>query len=358
MTKRHKHTRPWRVLWLIPVAAVAALSIIATGGSGDGDDGPDDVEPPLVILSNYNFILANLNDGAQLTADVGGELTVTIDIDGLFFGNLDLDVGVGTDVTFLSYILRANNRIDLTVASPQGSPLDGTFAVIFTADINAAVDDAPTSGSFNVVTPTETVTVTILATGVQLALNGGMPIDYTWDEFTNLLDDELNKPWQRRASLAGGAIEFLVEQFFNVAGILGDLELVTLNSPYVETCDMFTGSPPQGVLAQGDVTITWLGSGELSDGDDFTWEFNNCWSLDDEELLHGTVSLREYTESVDFNTGVLFNIGFGSLGAGAPGGVSFDLTFSETVEAEGVWSIPADGVVALSGGFILNIQQP
>ena len=360
MNSPGKGSKPWRVLWLIPVAVLAAVSIIATGGGsgGGGDDGPGDVEPPLVILTNYNFFLANLNDGALLTADVGGEFTVTIDIDGLLAGNLDLDVGVGTSVTFLSYLLRANNRIDITVASPEGSPLDGTFAVLFSADINALVDEAPTSGSFDVVTPAETVTVTILADGVQLALNGGMPIDYTWDEFTDLLDDELSKPWQRRASLAGGAIEFLVEQFFNIASILGDLEMVTLNSPYIETCDMFTGSPPQGVLAQGDFTITWLGSGELSDGDDFTWEFNNCWSLDEEELLDGTVSLREYAESVDFNTGVLFYIGFGGLGAGAPGGVSFDLTFSETVEADGVWSIPADGVVALSGGFILNIQEP
>ena len=37
MTKRSKHTLPWRVLWLIPVGLIAALSIVATGGSG-GDD--------------------------------------------------------------------------------------------------------------------------------------------------------------------------------------------------------------------------------------------------------------------------------------------------------------------------------
>ena len=129
-----------------------------------------------------------------------------------------------------------------------------------------------------------------------------------------MVDDELAPGFrQRKASLAFGAIEFLVQQFFNVAGILDDLELVPLNNPYVETCDMFTSSPPQGVLAQGEFTITWLGSGELSDGDDFMWAFTNCWSQDDEELLDGTVTLEDYTESVDFNTGVLFNIGFGGL---------------------------------------------
>ena len=121
---------------------------------------------------------------------------------------------------------------------------------------------------------------------------------------------------------------------------------------------MFTGGPPQGVVAQGMFSITWLGSGELSDGDDFTWAFIDCWSQDDEELLDGMLTLEDYTETVDFNTGVLVNIGFGSLGAGEPGGVIYDLSFSETVESQGLWTIPADGVITVTGGFVLNIQQP
>ncbi len=360
MNRQSKCSRLWRALWLIPVPFIAALSIIATGGgSGGGSDVQfDDVEPPLVILSNYNFFLGNLNNGDLLTADVGGEFTVTVDIDGLLAGNLDLDVGANNTVTFLSYLLRAGNSINLTVTSTEGSPLDGTFGVSLDTDIEAAVGELPTGGSFVVgYVDSLPFSVIILADGVALQTVSGT-ISYTWEEFMALLDDEQAQPWQRQASLAFGVIEFLVEQFFNVAGILGGLELVTLNNPYVETCDMFTGSPPQGVLAQGEFTITWLGSGELSDGDDFTWAFTNCWSQDDEELLDGTVTLEDYTESVDFNTGVLFNIGFGGLGAGAPGGVIFDLTFSETEEDQGVWTIPADDVVTVSGGFVLNIQQP
>ena len=72
MNSPGKRSKPWRVLWLIPVAVLAALSIIATGSSGNGgNDGPDDVGPPLVILTNYNFFLANLNLGPLLEADVG-----------------------------------------------------------------------------------------------------------------------------------------------------------------------------------------------------------------------------------------------------------------------------------------------
>jgi hypothetical protein len=336
-----------------------ALLLVGCGGSGGGgNDVPDDVEAPLVILENYNFFLGNLNNGELLTANVGGEFTVTVDIDGLLAGNVDLDVAADNTVTFLSYLLRADNRIRLTVGSPEGSPLDGTFGVYFNTDIVATVNEAPTSGSIILEFPeTLSVAVHILADGVELRSLGGTD-QYTWEEFAALLDDELAEPWRRHASLAFGVIEFLVGQFFNVADILDDLELVPANNPYVEACDMFTGGPPQGVLAQGEFTITWLGSGELSDGDDFSWAFTNCWSRDDEELLDGTVTLEDYTESVDFNTGVLFDIGFGGLGAGAPGGVIFDLTFSETVENQGVWTIPADDVIAVSGGFVLNIQQP
>jgi len=359
MNTRSNKPRPWRVLWLIPVAVLAALSIVATGGSGGGGGNGGDVdEAPLVILPNYNFFLANLNNGAPLTVVVGDEYTVTVDFDNLLAGNLDLNVGVGNTVTFLSYFLRANTDFSFTVTSPQGSPLDGSYAVNFTDNVGAVIGDAPTSGAFNVVMGIDTITVTILANGVQLVLNGGAPIDYTWDEFTDLLDDEMNEPWQRWASLAGGAVEFIVVQFFNVANILDDLELVTFNSPFVETCDMFTGTPPDGVLAQGEVTVTWLGSGELADGDDFTWQFTQCWDQDDEELLDGTITLQDYTETVDFDTGVLFDIGFGSLGGNAPGGVIFDITISETEENQGVWTIPADEVITLSGGFVLNIQQP
>ena len=358
MTKRSKHTLPWRVLWLIPVGFIAALSIVATGGGGGGDDGLDDVEAPLVILPNYNFFLGNLNNGALLTVDVAGQFTVTVDIDGLIAGNLDLDVGANNTVTFLSYLIRTGNRIDITVTSPEGSPLDGTFSVDVASDIIATIDAPPTSGGLVVQLPDALpFSVTFLVDGVQLNSLGGTT-DYTWEEYMDLLDDESIAPWARKASLAGGALQFIVEQFFNVADILDELELVTLNNPIVETCDMFTGSPPQGVLAQGDVTVTWLGSGELSDGDDFTWEFNDCWSVDDEELLQGTLTLQDYTESVDYNTGVLFSIGFGGLGAGAPGGVIFDFSFSETVEAGGVWTIPPDGVMTVSGGFVMNIQQP
>jgi len=356
MIKPLKSTEPWRLLSLFPIAILAVLSIIATGGDGDGDGGNGDVDPPLNILPTYNFFLTNMVGDALLTVSVGDLFTISVDFDGLFPGSVDLDVDAADNVTFLSYIVRQGARFDPTVSSIGESPLDGTFAVIVTEEIGAMIDDAPASGAFNVVTAAETVAVSIFGDGVQLSLNGGDPVAYTWDEFTDLIDDETQETWQRRAALAAGSFEFMLDLFFSVADTLDDLEAVTFNNPLVEVCDMFTGSPPDGVLAQGDTTVTWLGSGELSPGDDFDWQFNQCWSDSTYELLDGAISLEDYTESVDSNTGTLFEIGFGDL-SGQPG-VVFNLTIAETVEDQGVFTIPPDDVIIVTGGFAMIIQSP
>ena len=361
MIKRLTFTRPWRVLWLVPVAALGALSIIATGGgSGDGDGNGGNgggVDPPIDLASSYNFFLENLQGDALLTAVVGDSFTVTVDFDGLLPGGIDLDAlsDVG-NVIIAALRIRDTASIDLTVTSPEGSPLDGTFSIIATEDIDF-LGPSLWSGAFNVVTPVETVAVTVVFGGVEIRLNGGPPISYNFEEFDNLLDDEMVDAWQRRAALAAGALEFIMDQFLNVADVLDSLEAVTLNNPTISACDMFTGSPPDGVLAQGQITITWLGSGELSDGDDFTWDFNECWNQNGEELIHGTVTLQDYTETVDFNTNTLFEIGFGGIGD-VPGGVIFDFTISETVENQGAWTIPLDGVINVTGGFSVTIQLP
>jgi hypothetical protein len=102
-------------------------------------------------------------------------------------------------VTFLSYAARAGSRFDLVVSSGGLFPLDGTIAVILTEDLAFDFIGAPpTSGAFDVVIPAETISVTVVASGVQLSLSGGEVIPYTWDEFENLLDDDAQEPWLRR----------------------------------------------------------------------------------------------------------------------------------------------------------------
>jgi hypothetical protein len=332
MTKPLNNSRPWRLLWLFPVAVLAVLSIVASGGSGGGDgpefDDADDL--PLVILPTYNFFLANLEGDALLTAAVGSLFTASVDIDGLFPGSLDLVADVNNNVSFMAYSVRPSARFDLTVTSNGVLPIDGTFTVIVTEEINAMIDDAPGSGAFNVLTPTETVAVSILGNEVQLSLNGGAAVVYnTWDEFTALVDDDTKEAWQRRAAMAAGSFEFIVELFFQIADVLDELEAVTFANPLIEVCDMFTAPPPDGILAQGDTTVTWLGSGELLPGDNFTWQFNQCWIDASDDVIDGVISLENYTETVDTNTNTLFEIGFGGV-SNQPGGIIFDLTIAET----------------------------
>lgn len=368
MIKTDNNASPWRTLWLIPVSLFAVLTIVATGGGGgDGGGGPidDGDSGPVNLLPTYNFFLANLADGSLLTvqrpgAAIGVAFAVSFDIDGLLANTVDISVNASNEVSFLSYVARAGSRFDLIVTSGAVDPLEGTIAVIFTEDLTFdTIGAPPTSGAFNVVIPAETIGVTVVAGGVQLSLNGGQAVSYTWEQFGNLFDDDAEEVWLRRASLAGGALAFLYEYFFNVADILDELELATLTNPFVESCDMFTGSPPDGVLAQGEITVTWTGSGELSPGDDFSWDFNQCW-LDEpgdpaDDLLDGTLLLENYAETVDFGTNTLFEIGFGGL-SGQPGGVIFDLAVSETFENNGVFSI--SDVTTISGGFVMIIQAP
>ena len=142
MTRLRNKDQPWRVLWLIPIALAAALSIVATGGGGGGggdsgivvDDG-DDV--PVTILPNYNFFLANLAGDQLLTASVGNLFTASLDIDGLFPGNLDLNTDVNNNVTFVSYRIRQTARVDVTVTPIMPTALEGTFTVVVNEDIAA-----------------------------------------------------------------------------------------------------------------------------------------------------------------------------------------------------------------------------
>lgn len=365
MIKTSTNPSPWRALWLLPVSVFAVLTIVATGGGGGGGDdggglgGGDDLGP-VTILPTYNFLLTNLNTGELLTASLGSGLSVSIDIDGLLHSSVDLSVSTGNEVTFLSYVGRAGSRFDLNVSSTGEFPAASPVAVLFTQDITVDFGSPPSSGAIDVVVPGETVTVTMTAVGVQLSVNGGDAVSYSWDEFMVLLEDEAAEAWVRRASLAVGAVEFTYELFFDVAEILDDLDVATLSNPLVESCDMFTGTPPAGVLPQGELTLTWLGSGELSPGDDFEWLFNQCW-LDEpndstDDLIDGTILMQNYTETVDFNTNTLFEIGFGDLN-GLPG-VVFDVTVSETVETDGVFTIAPEGVVTVTGGFAMIIQAP
>ncbi len=360
------------VLRYLLASAITVLGLALLIGSGGGGGGGDDnsgslpggggvIDDPVTILPTYNMILADLPGENPLTANVGGAYSVALDFDDdLFFTTINLDVSADNSVTLLSYEAQRLSGFNLVVSSDGTTPLDATLSVTVDADIAANVDEAPTSGALSVLTPEGVVGVNINGGDVVMTLNGAAAVSYTWSQFEDLLEEETAPVWQRQASLAANALGLVYELFVLIAERLDELEAVTLNNPTVASCDMFTGTPPLGVMAQGETGITWLGSGQLSDDDDFLWEFTDCWlddPLDDtDSLFDGSIDLQDYTETVDTNTNTLFEIGFGSI-SGRPGGIIFDLEVSETEEANGAFTIAPEDVFTLTGGFAMIIQQ-
>ena len=323
-----------------------------------GDDGIIP-QPPPNILTKYNFAIGSLIDDMPLEAEVGGVLAVEVNFGNTLRGSMELSVSATNEVTLLRYVTNPGSTVSVSVTSIQEPALDGMFGVTVTEAMHAEIYDEPTSGVFEAVAGEDTITVRITGTGVELSLNGGPSSAYTWSEYTDLLYGVGVEDWQRVASLAGGMFEFIFEYFTNAADVFDDLEFIALNSPYDETCDMFTGSPPEGVPAQGMGRITWQGSGELMPGHTFHWEFMNCWVGfgGSGELMNGMIQMSNYIETIDASN-TLTRVGFGPSN-GVAGGVEFPgYRIEETGEHGGMHMIDLSSSVRVSGGFSVIFEAP
>jgi hypothetical protein len=342
------------MLLMIPVAVMAALSIVATGGSsGDGDgDIPDPPDVPPVILPSYNFEVGSLTGGLLLTAEVGSIGTITVDLGNTLLGSIDLSVSATNEITLLSYTTAPGSTMTITVASLAEPTLNGSVMLNVTEAINVNVFDEPNSGAFEIVSDlSPTITVSISSVGVELSLGGAPAIPYTWSEYTDLLESETAQDWERVASLAGGTLEFVYDFFINAADVLDDLEVVVANNPTAAACDMFTLPGPEDVLPQGEESITWLGAGGDIVGSIFDWRFTDCWFEEGEELYTGLIQLVNYIEEVDASN-TLTRIGFAPNGS--DGGIFFvDLTIAETDDVGGVYVINPLNTVVINGGFTM-----
>jgi hypothetical protein len=222
----------------------------------------------------------------------------------------------------------------------------------------AGLADEPTSGAFEVVTATETTTMTIVPFGVELSLNGAAPIALSWEDYDNLLDDAQAEMWQRRASLAGGTFGFIFDRMFQIADLLDSLEQTESATPIVTTCDEFPGTPPDGVLLQGEHVLTRLGSGaDLTPGDVFDWTFTNCWFESSTSLIDNFLQMQNYIEVIDAGN-TLTRIGFGPDNNIGGGVLYFDWTVAETVENQGVYTIDPEDEIVINGGFSMLFTQP
>ena len=218
-------------------------------------------------------------------------------------------------------------------------------------------------GAFEVVTPTETVTVNMITSdlfpyGVEMSLNGATATFFEWHEYDSLLHDLKAETWQRRASVAAAAFGYVIDRIFEIVGLLDSLEQTESADPIVSACDEFQGTPPAGVLLQGEHVLTRLGSGEnLSPGDVFDWRFTNCWFADSNSLIDNSMQMQNYIEDINANN-TMTRIGFGPENNISGGVLFFDWTVAETEEIDGVYTIDPDERVEVNGGFSMVLTQP
>lgn len=341
----------WRLLILVPIAMLVVLSINACSSSSN-NGGLDDVDD-ITILPTYGYQISASPVAGPLTVSLpseGGMQTIALDFGNTLNGEVNVSVDINNFATVTDYSLRSLSTI--SVDSDVGVPFLGAFTIEVTEDMQLLVGDPPSSGALNVVTATETITLQAFANGVEIRLDGGLPITLTWDELADILGDLQMLDWHRRAALAAEILEFTFVQVLSITETLNliDDPLATIN-PLVESCDAFTGSPPANVLAQGETRFTWLGSGSFPQGgDDFQWAFTDCWFDDandtEDQLLNGSIALNNYIEIVDGQSNL--------IGTGYDEVIYNNLTIAETEEnPPGVFSIDPSNTFTVTGGFDL-----
>lgn len=343
----------WRLFLLTPIAVAGALSISACDSSSNNGGLQDDDD--IIILPTYGYQISASPTGGPITVtipDAGGALVFSLDLGNTLNGDINVSVDASNQASVTDYTLRTLSSLDLN--SDLGVPFLGAFTLNVTEDMILVPGSPPTAGAFEVVTATETVTLQAFANGIEIRLDGGAPMMLTWDQLSDFLFDDQILDWQRRASLAAEILEFAFIQFLSITETLNWVtdELTTTN-PLIQACDAFTGSPPAGVLAQGETTFTWMGSGNFPQtGDDFEWAFTDCWFDDDgdtqDQLLNGSVSLNTYVEIIDGQSN-LIGIGYDEV-------IYNTLTVAETVEdPAGDFAFDPDGTFTISGGMDLAL---
>jgi hypothetical protein len=309
----------------------------------------------------YAYELSAVPDTIPLTLfTTGDDGTIGISVD---FGQTmsgDVEFKVIDDrlsrINWLSVVTQSSINVDSDVGN---EPFLGAFTIEVTDQLEFWTE-VPHFGVYRVISPTETVTLKAIPGGmlssVEISLDGEPPIPMTWSELADVLDDETAPPWQRRAALTGGLLEFMYDQFFAIAGVFGfiDDELLTVN-PATVPCDAFPGTPPPGVLLEGIGMLAWLGPGSIpSVGDDFDLAFIDCWFDDSgsghDLLFEGNLLLTGYGGPIDD--------GHQMMGRGFDEVLYDDLVIRQTIEKlDRQFTIDASDTIEVVGSFRLAIDE-
>ncbi len=335
----------------LPVLALAALLTGCGGGGGGGDDSEDDF---FNVLAFYDYAISN-------PAGAPAPFTKTVKAPGQPDDVYVVNAGTGT--------VRGRyftNDGDLTVAGTttysvdwrQGGPAPSGFAIGFTSEASLPANRAlPISGSFAITWGTDTITVDYAPDGVDVALNGGIPVTFTAPEFLVLdLPASVATDWQRVAARASRALNDLLVQARAVPVFLERVNAGELDSGQSATaCTTIPGSPPAGIIQAGELV-----SVELGGGDRYRTTFTDCFSRSGSQatigfLGTGTVDRNNLVTTVNGGSqgGALVEFGFV-----APGGISLDTLLRVLEESSpGVWTFNGNET-AVNGGFSILYTYP
>lgn len=340
-------------LLFLPLFGLAAAA--CGGGGGGGGSGRSVAPVGAALLPDYDFSLSDAGDERNrlvATATFGGPAPIDVTID------FRIEPAVGR----YEYASR-------TVVFEDGAiAVEGDYGPMV-VDIVEPVTLAPGAIPDGVTVEVSAaffqgvVSVTFSGGMVELAQAGASPVSMPFNEFEDLILSQTFIPvWQRQSSLAWAALDLLrqlVTASADSFALIGsDLE----SSIAVERfCDAFPGSPPPGAQVQGLSRLTWLGSGQIRNGDRFAWEFTSCW-LDSptgrDVLLDGRVDLNGYSATA--SGGSITRIGYDAAVTGVVPGLDFmGLGVSRTVESPaGVFQYASGQSFTLGNGLRVTFSAP
>jgi hypothetical protein len=357
MKTEFKHTRLALIIPFFFLFLSTSCGGGGGGGGGGGDDGGGDGGGQ--TLNEYNFQLDILADNPLRLSAAMGSATLEA-LAGPITGTYTLD----------SETISLNGGPMMKITTDLWDAPLGTLTINVNTPIESSGGDNPSKGEIGIAVGDSPydyfIAVTITDTWVNLSLNGGEPVPYTWDEFDELIGSD--KPdWQKQASFASNIVGFIFSQLnFDIKAITlieeNDTELskrsVTING------DTFTGTPPAGHDAKGTLILSST-DGNVGPGSDFSEVFNDYWvndpSDDIDQLYDGSVRFVGFLEDSDDARDVITAIGFVPNGADDPGGVFFDgegLTIYETEETSGVFSIDEAATLTITGGYSIMFYEP
>lgn len=355
-------------------AAPASSDQPADGDNGGNPSDGSGPEASAEMLDSYDFAITIQGREPYLTLvqPIGENertLMVTNRGGGSFTGTYDPGAGELVFNGGSTFVLTTTNYWGDTTL--ESFPILVEEDIVFLEDSPGAQDNFPVEGSFSLRYVVNTVAVDFVSEnetpGVSMRRNDEAPVFYSFDELDDLLDENV-MVWQQKASLAFNVLEFLAEQAILAARtggvIVGRAAGLEENGSITFACGTF----PPGAAPDPSRRLTWLdadGSGGISPGDAFRWDFVSCWSDDAgtliDDLMHGQVDLQGYVQDVQQRDGmdVLTRFGF-EPEVQTTAGVTYTDVVQTEIEEEtpGTLSIDLKRTYVVNGGYNILFSEP